>query len=198
MSLLHWNVQSPCVCSWPTHVSPWVLVPLNLWKTTYLLSNGNSIIFFLLNQSQQHHLALDPEFLQTTGPYRFHPSRCPFVSLFCPLHYPVHCYSHQWNSFLHPPSPKLRKPILSTYVIEAPFALLFGMGTSVKRWRTPNSSKDPNVGPSSSGRKRNRGTLPSSQHLRGRGACWSSGMGLGRIDKLHSLIWACTRPSQSD
>ncbi len=33
--------------------------------------------------------------------------------------------------------------------------------------------------------------------LRGRGACWSSGMGLGRIDKLHSLTWACTQPTQS-
>jgi hypothetical protein len=67
-----------------------------------------------------------------------------------------------------------------------------------EQWRTPNSSKDPNVGPSSSGRKRSRGTLPSSQHLKGRGACWSSGMGLGRIDKLHSLTRACTKPSQSD
>ncbi len=28
--------------------------------------------------------------------------------------------------------------------------------------------------------------------LRGRGACWSSGMGLGRVEKLHSLIQACT------
>jgi hypothetical protein len=64
-------------------------------------------------------------------------------------------------------------------------------------WRTPNSSKDPNVGPSSSGRRRSRGTLPSSQHLRGRGACWSSGMGLGRVDKLQSLTRAYTRPSQS-
>jgi hypothetical protein len=33
--------------------------------------------------------------------------------------------------------------------------------------------------------------------LRGRGACWSSGMGLGRVDKLHSLTWACTQPTQS-
>jgi hypothetical protein len=36
------------------------------------------------------------------------------------------------------------------------------------------------------GRVKSWGTFPSSQHLRGRGACWSSGMGLGRIDKLHS------------
>jgi len=33
--------------------------------------------------------------------------------------------------------------------------------------------------------------------LRGRGACWSSGMGLGRVDKLHSLTQACTQPTQS-
>ncbi len=33
--------------------------------------------------------------------------------------------------------------------------------------------------------------------LRGRGACWSSGMGLGRVDKLHSLTPACTQPTQS-
>ncbi len=31
--------------------------------------------------------------------------------------------------------------------------------------------------------------------LRGRGAGWSFGMGLGRIDNLHSLTRACTRPS---
>jgi len=29
---------------------------------------------------------------------------------------------------------------------------------------------------------------------RGRGACWSSGMGLGRIDKLYSLTWVCMKP----
>jgi hypothetical protein len=63
-----------------------------------------------------------------------------------------------------------------------------------KFWRTPNSLKDPNVGPNSSGR-RSRGTFPSSQHLRGRGACWSFEMGLGRVDKLHSLTRACTKPS---
>jgi len=32
--------------------------------------------------------------------------------------------------------------------------------------------------------------------LRGRGACWSSGMGLGRVNKLHSLTWAYTQPTQ--
>ncbi len=31
---------------------------------------------------------------------------------------------------------------------------------------------------------------------RARGACWSSGMGLGRLDKLHSLTWAYTQPTQ--
>jgi hypothetical protein len=33
--------------------------------------------------------------------------------------------------------------------------------------------------------------------LRGKGVCWSSGMGLGRVDKLHSLARACTQPTQS-
>ncbi len=32
--------------------------------------------------------------------------------------------------------------------------------------------------------------------LKGRGACWSSGMGVGRLDKLHSLTRACTQPTQ--
>ncbi len=32
--------------------------------------------------------------------------------------------------------------------------------------------------------------------LRGRGACWSSKMGLGRVDKLHSLTRACTQRTQ--
>ncbi len=34
--------------------------------------------------------------------------------------------------------------------------------------------------------------------LRGRRACWSSGMGLGRVDKLYSLTRACTQPTQGD
>jgi hypothetical protein len=33
--------------------------------------------------------------------------------------------------------------------------------------------------------------------LRGRGACWSSGMGLRRINKLYSFTRACTQPTQS-
>ncbi len=32
--------------------------------------------------------------------------------------------------------------------------------------------------------------------LKGRGACWSSEMGLGKVDKLHSLTRACTQPTQ--
>ncbi len=32
--------------------------------------------------------------------------------------------------------------------------------------------------------------------LRGRGACQSSRMGLGRVDKLHSFTRACTQPTQ--
>jgi len=32
--------------------------------------------------------------------------------------------------------------------------------------------------------------------LRGRGAYWSFGMGLGRVDKLHSLTRTCTQPTQ--
>jgi len=32
--------------------------------------------------------------------------------------------------------------------------------------------------------------------LKGKGACWSSGMGLGRVDKFHSLTRACTQPTQ--
>ncbi len=32
--------------------------------------------------------------------------------------------------------------------------------------------------------------------LRGIGAGWSSEMGLGRVDKLHSLTWACTQLTQ--
>jgi len=32
--------------------------------------------------------------------------------------------------------------------------------------------------------------------LRGRGACRSSEMGLGRVDKLHLHTQACTQPTQ--
>jgi hypothetical protein len=32
--------------------------------------------------------------------------------------------------------------------------------------------------------------------LRGRGAFWNSSMGLGRVDKLHSLTQAYTQPTQ--
>jgi hypothetical protein len=32
--------------------------------------------------------------------------------------------------------------------------------------------------------------------LKGRGASWSFGMGLRRVDKLHSLTWAYTKLTQ--
>jgi hypothetical protein len=66
-------------------------------------------------------------------------------------------------------------------------------------WSTPNSSKDPNVGPSRKQRKKNGVEVRSLAHntLRGRRACWSSGMGLGRVDKFHSLTRACIKPTQS-
>jgi len=61
-------------------------------------------------------------------------------------------------------------------------------------WHTCNSLKDSNVSPSKKQWKKAR-SLPHST-LRGRGACWSSGMGLGRVDKLHSLARACTKCTQ--
>ncbi len=33
--------------------------------------------------------------------------------------------------------------------------------------------------------------------LKGGGTCWSSEMGLGRVDKIYSLTRACTQPTQS-
>jgi len=39
---------------------------------------------------------------------------------------------------------------------------------------------------------RSWGTLLGSQHFEGRGVCWSSGMGLGRMTSNHSLTWTCT------
>jgi len=33
--------------------------------------------------------------------------------------------------------------------------------------------------------------------LKGRKVCWSSGMGLGRVDKLYSFTQAYTQPTQS-
>jgi hypothetical protein len=33
--------------------------------------------------------------------------------------------------------------------------------------------------------------------LRGRRACWNSGMRLRRVDKLYSLTWACTQPTKN-
>jgi hypothetical protein len=50
----------------------------------------------------------------------------------------------------------------------------------------------------------NNGKVRSSGHTpwlstfwRGRGACWSSEMGLGKIDKLQSITWICTKLTQS-
>jgi len=31
---------------------------------------------------------------------------------------------------------------------------------------------------------------------KGRGACWSSEMGLGKVEKLYLLTWTCTKPTQ--
>jgi hypothetical protein len=42
------------------------------------------------------------------------------------------------------------------------------------------------------GRVRSWGTLPSLQHFGGRGACWSSGMRLGRMTSNQSLTRTCT------
>ncbi len=48
-----------------------------------------------------------------------------------------------------------------------------------------------------SGRARSRGhALWFVALQKGRGACWSFGMKLGRIDKLHLLIWAYIKPTQ--
>ncbi len=33
------------------------------------------------------------------------------------------------------------------------------------------------------------------QHFGGRGACWSSGMGLGRMTSNHSFTRTCTKPN---
>jgi hypothetical protein len=41
-------------------------------------------------------------------------------------------------------------------------------------------------------RVKNRGTLLGSHHFEGRGACWNSGMRLGRMTSTYSLIWICT------
>jgi hypothetical protein len=65
-------------------------------------------------------------------------------------------------------------------------------------WRTPNSLQDSKVNPSTRHQKGGRVRARSLTHniLWGRGACWSFRMGLGRVDKLHSLTWACTQPTQ--
>ncbi len=47
------------------------------------------------------------------------------------------------------------------------------------------------------GRKRSWGVLPNSQHFGDRGACWSSGMRLGRMTSNQSLTQTCTNPTTS-
>jgi hypothetical protein len=65
-------------------------------------------------------------------------------------------------------------------------------------WRTPNSLKDSNVSPKQKTvKEQGSGHAPWLVALwRGRGACWSFGMGLGRIDKLQLLTWTYTKPTQ--
>jgi hypothetical protein len=65
-------------------------------------------------------------------------------------------------------------------------------------WHTPNSLKDSNVPPNW---KQWKGK--ESRHApwfatlwKGKGACWSSGMGLGRINKLQLLKWTCIKSTQ--
>ncbi len=74
-------------------------------------------------------LTLSPKWgcdIQTIGPCRFHPSKCPYVSLFLLLHCLPHYYSHQWGLFLHTPSPKPRKLILNNQcLVLKPFLLFF-------------------------------------------------------------------------
>jgi hypothetical protein len=42
------------------------------------------------------------------------------------------------------------------------------------------------------GRVKSRGTFPGLQHFGGKGACWNSRMGLGRMTSIYSLTWICT------
>jgi hypothetical protein len=43
------------------------------------------------------------------------------------------------------------------------------------------------------GRRRNWGAFPDSQHFRGRGSCWSSRMGLGKMISNQSLTRTFTK-----
>ncbi len=63
----------------------------------------------------------------------------------------------------------------------------------------PQLFKGPKCGPKQETTEEKEVEARSLAHntLRGRRACWSSGMGLGRVNKLHSLTWACTQPTQS-
>jgi len=64
--------------------------------------------------------------------------------------------------------------------------------------RIPNSLRDPNVSSKQETTKEGGVGVYSLAHstLRGRGVCRSSGMGLGKVDKLHSFTRACTKPTQ--
>jgi hypothetical protein len=66
-------------------------------------------------------------------------------------------------------------------------------------WRAPNSLRDSNVSPKlKTTEEQGVGARSLARStMRGRGACWSSGMGLARIDKFYSLTWTCTKPTQS-
>jgi len=58
--------------------------------------------------------------------------------------------------------------------------------------------RDPNVSPKQETTEEGEVGAHSLAHstLRGRGVCRSSRMGLGRVDKLHSLTRASTKPTQ--
>ncbi len=62
----------------------------------------------------------------------------------------------------------------------------------------PQLLKGPKCGPKYAAEEKGVGARSLAHNpLRGRGAGWSSEMGLGRVDKLHSLPRACTKPSRS-
>jgi len=66
-------------------------------------------------------------------------------------------------------------------------------------WHAPNSLKDSNVSLNRKQQKsKDSGHTPWFTELcRGRGACWSFEMGLGRIDKLQLLTRTCTKLTQN-
>jgi hypothetical protein len=57
---------------------------------------------------------------------------------------------------------------------------------------------DPTTSPKVRQRKdRELGVFPNSQHFASKGACWSSGMGLGRMISNQSFTWTCTNQTTS-